>query len=555
MKLTQDLHTRNIRGDIFGGVTAAVVALPLALDFGVASGAGPIVGLYGAIAVGFFAALFGGTAMQISGPTGPMTVVMATIFSAYIAADPHTGLATAFGVVIIAGVFQILFGLCRLGKYFILVPYPVISGFMSGIGIIIIILQLGPLLGQDATGDVLGSLKQLPHSIGNANINAVILGLMSLSIATFWPKSLGKYLPGALAALIIGTLVFVIVMPSAGINVIGVISASSVSFDLPHFEIPLLKNMLRDGLLLATLGAIDSLLTSLVADSMTKTHHHSDRELVGQGIGNVVAGFVGGLPGAGATMRTMVNINAGGKTAVSGMVHAVVLLVIVLGAAPLAKNIPNAVLAGILIKVGLDIIDKGFLLRFFRLPHFTQALMIGVLLLTVFVDLITAVVVGIFIVNIVTISRLTHLQLDNLLITNGDDEDGAIGSAAEQELLRQAEGQIVLFHLHGPLSYGVARGVQGRLRAYTSHKILILDLTGASLVGITTSIAIEQIIIDAHETHKTVFLTGISLNARRSLMKLNIIDLVPSDFIFPFRRQAIEKASQLLSSSAPPTQQ
>ncbi|MEQ8494061.1 MAG: SulP family inorganic anion transporter, partial [Gammaproteobacteria bacterium] len=378
--------TSHLRGDLFGGLTAGVVALPLALAFGEASGAGPIAGLWGAIFVGFFAALLGGTQTQVSGPTGPMVVVFAGIYGAL-----HGNVALVFAAVVLAGVLQIAFGVFRLGQYIRLVPYPVVSGFMSGIGCIIIALQLSRLFGHEpeASGTI-PALTAVPAAVTDPVWPALVVGMLTLAIVFYWPKSLAKYVPGPLAALIIGTLVSTVYR---GAPILGDIPTGLPSFVLPAFSHDTFLIVLESAFILALLGAIDSLLTSLVADNMTRTRHNSDRELIGQGIGNTVAGLFGAIPGAGATMRTVVNIRTGGRTRLSGMIHSLLLLAVVLVLSPLAQQIPHAVLAGILLKVGYDIIDFSYLLRAHKGPRWDLALMLLVLGMTVFVDLITAVAV------------------------------------------------------------------------------------------------------------------------------------------------------------------
>ena len=308
------LHFNNLRGDFFGGVTAAIVALPLALAFGVTSGAGPIAGLYGAICTGFFAALFGGTPSQITGPTGPMTVVIASIFTTLVARNPDNGLAMGFTVVILGGALQIVMGVLRLGKYITLMPYTVVSGFMSGIGVIIILLQIAPLVGYPGASGVMSSVGQLPTVLANINPVAAGLGTLTLAIVFFMPARVKRLVPAPLIALVVCTLISVGLFPADALPRIGDIPSGLPSPHLPYFSWVELKDILVYSVMLAVLGAIDSLLTSLVADNMTRTQHVSDRELVGQGIGNMVSGLLGGLPGAGATMRTVINIKSGGKT-------------------------------------------------------------------------------------------------------------------------------------------------------------------------------------------------------------------------------------------------
>ncbi|MGK7915888.1 MAG: SulP family inorganic anion transporter, partial [Prochloraceae cyanobacterium] len=278
MSITNKIHLRNLQGDIFGGITAAVIALPMALTFGVASGAGASAGLWSAILVGFLAALFGGTPTLISEPTGPMTVVMTAIIANLTAANPEQGLAMAFTVVMLAGVFQIIFGVLKLGKYVTLMPYTVISGFMSGIGVILIILQTAPFLGQASPkGGEIGTVQNLPTLIAGINPLETVLAGLTVAILFLYPSKLKKFLPPLLLALIVGTLISVLLFGNADIRRIGEISVGLPSLQLPTFSAAQIQTMLFDALVLGMLGCIDALLTSLVADSLTRTEHNSNK--------------------------------------------------------------------------------------------------------------------------------------------------------------------------------------------------------------------------------------------------------------------------------------
>ncbi|MEL6496102.1 MAG: SulP family inorganic anion transporter [Cyanobacteria bacterium J06623_7] len=544
MQLVNGLHSKNIRGDFFGGVTAAVVALPLALAFGVSSGAGASAGLYGAIIVGFFAALFGGTPSQISGPTGPMTVVIATVFSGISSGDASNSMAIAFTVIMLGGIFQILFGLMRLGKYITLMPYTVISGFMSGIGLIIILLQVGPFFGHQASANVVQSVKLFPEFVRDYNPYALALGLLTLAIVFGCPRPLSRLIPSPLLALIIGTTAAVVIghyNPDHGLRLIGDIPSG-----LPHLHVPSLDwHQYRDifgyGLMLAVLGSIDSLLTSLVADNITQTQHDSDRELIGQGIGNLISGLCGGLPGAGATMRTVINVKSGGKTPISGMVHALVLLIIVLKAGDLTANIPHAVLAGILFKVGIDIIDWSFIKRAHQISLKATGLMYIVMFLTVFVDLITAVAVGVFFANLLTVKNLSDLQSKKIkAITNPDDEIDL--NIAERHILKKARGKIILFNLTGPMSFGAAKTITQRISIVRQYEVLILDLSGVPMIGVTASLAIENMVKDACKNNHQVFLVGAEGKVRERLHKMKLLNLLPPENCFQERIFALQKA-------------
>lgn len=539
--LVHGLKFNNLRGDIFGGVTAAIVALPLALAFGVTSGAGPIAGLYGAICVGFFGALFGGTPAQVSGPTGPMTVVMASTFASLVAKNPETGLAMAFTVVILGGLFQILMGILRLGKYITLMPYTVISGFMSGVGVIIIVLQIGPLFGHIGTAGVVNSLLSIPAILRDVNPVAMGLGGLTLGIVFLAPARLNRILPAPLIALVVGTVLSVVLFSESGIPRIGDIPSGLPELQMPHFEWVHLRDMLGYSIMLGTLGALDSLLTSLVADSITRTQHDSDRELIGQGIGNCIAGLCGGLPGAGATMRTVINVQSGGKTPISGMTHALVLAVIVLGAGSLTEPIPHAVLAGILIKVGIDIIDWGFLKRAHRLSTKGAGLMYLVMGLTVFVDLVTAVAVGVFLANLLTIKSLTDLQIKEVkAVTYGDDEDWL--SPEERSLLKAAKGHILMFRLSGPMSFGAAKAISRQMSIVENYDVLILDLTDVPRLGITALLAIETMLKDAIDKGHEVFLVGAKGQVYRRLQCLEILQQLALHHQIPDRLSALQQA-------------
>ncbi len=547
MQLFHGLHFKNMRGDIFGGLTAAIVALPLALAFGVSSGAGAIAGLYGAVFVGFFAALFGGTPSQISGPTGPMTVVMAAVFTSVAGDNSETGLALAFTVVMLGGIFQILFGILQLGKYITLIPYTVVSGFMSGIGIIIILLQIGPFFGHQASANVIAAVQNIPRFISQANPAATILGVITLIIVFGLPTRLNRIIPSPLLALIVGTIISLLVFSDSDLNRIGKIPIGLPSINFPMLQFSELRNIVGYGLMLATLGSIDSLLTSLVADSITRTNHNSDRELIGQGIGNVFAGLFGGLPGAGATMRTVINVKSGGKTPVSGIIHALILFLIVIRFGFLTENIPLAVLAGILIKVGIDIIDWSFLKRAHQISLKATGLMYLVMVLTVFVDLITAVGVGIFVANLLTVKSLSDLQRDSIKAITTPDEDIVLNDE-ERYILKKARGKMLLFRLGGPMSFGAAKSLSQRMGMMGKYDVLILDFREVPLMGVTASLAIENMVKEALGKRRAVFIVGAKGAVRERLRKMKVLQLLPPENILADRLEALQRAYALINN-------
>jgi SulP family sulfate permease len=556
MQLTNTINFKNVQGDIFGGLTAAVIALPMALAFGVASGAGASAGLWGAVLVGFFAALFGGTPTLISEPTGPMTVVMTAVIAHLTATNPENGLAMAFTVVMMAGIFQILFGVLRLGRYITLMPYTVISGFMSGIGIILIILQTAPFLGQASPkGGVVGTIQNLPELLSNINPSETILASLAVALLYLTPKAVRKVVPPQLISLIAGTVVALVFFNNVDIRVIGEIPMGLPALHVPMFNASEFRLMIVDALLLAMLGCIDALLTSLVADSLTRTEHNSDKELIGQGLGNVMSGLFGGIAGAGATMGTVVNIKSGGRTALSGLTRALILFVIVSVAAPLVAPIPLAVLAGIAIKVGIDIVDWSFLKRAHQVSTKAAAIMYGVILLTVFVDLIVAVGVGVFVANILTIERLTKLQSQRVkTITDADDE--IILSPTEMQILDRAEGRILLFHLSGPMIFGVSKAIAREHNAIQQYESLVLDLSDVPVLGVTSSLAIENAINEAIEQGRHVFIVGATGSIQRRLEKLGILAKIPTHHLVMQRQEALVRAMELIDidaeNNAPP---
>ena len=545
MQLFYGLHFKNLRGDIYGGLVAAVVALPLALAFGVASGAGAIAGLYGAIFVGFFAALFGGTPAQVSGPTGPMTVVMAGIIAQF-GHEP----ALAFTAVILGGGLQILLGASGIGQYITLMPYPVISGFMSGIGCIIIILQLGPLVGHAAKQEgVLATLTALPEFFTDPVYDAVIAGLLTLGIVFFTPERIGKLAPPPLLALLVGTPLIALFLPNA--PVIGTIPTGFPTLIMPTMHLDAITLVMEEAVVLALLGSIDSLLTALVCDNMTRTQHDSNRELVGQGIGNMVAGLFGGLPGAGATMRSVVNVRTGGRTPISGVLHSLVLVAILVGVGPLAERIPLAVLAGILLKVGVDIIDWRFLRHVFQAPRADVLIMSIVLLMTVLVDLITAVGVGMVLASLFFVKRMANLELANLKVITAPTEETQL-SDEEAAILSRNNGRIVLIHINGPMGFGSAKDMVRRLesvRQFANFKCVVLDLSAVPVIDGTAALSVEDMLrmVKAHRQH--LFFVGMQPAVTQVLEGFGVLKLVQPGHHYPRRLEALRHAAQAIDST------
>ena len=533
------LDASNLRGDIFGGLTAAVVALPLAIAFGVASGAGAVAGLYGAACVGLFAALFGGTPSQISGPTGPMTIVSASVFTLY-ADNP----GIAFTVVMMAGGFQILFGIMRLGRYVNLMPYPVISGFMTGIGVILIIMQLEPLLGYPSPDNVVNAITVLPNEVLHPNWHAVALGVIALCICLFTPAKINRIAPAPLIALVAASLLALGLTDAA---VLGAIPTGMPQLQFPTFLLEDLDGMLVSAAVLGALGAIDSLLTSLAADNVTRTFHDSDKELVGQGMGNVVAGIFGGLPGAGATIRTLTNVKAGGRTPLSGVLHAIIVLLVVLGLGPVLAYIPNAALAGILIKVGVDVIDWRFLKRMLRAPRVDVVLMAVVLTLTVLVDVITAVATGVVIASLIFVKESADLQIESIKALS-DPDHAPFLSPEEADMFRRCEGRLLILYLSGLMSFGAAKELSRRIGITGTFDVVLIDLHDVPKVDGSAALALEEIVDQAVSAGQDVLMVGLSAPVARLLGQMGILERFKETTRFATRREALEYAAKRASS-------
>lgn len=540
-----------IKGDIFGGVTTAIISLPLALAFGVASGAGAEAGLWGAILVGLFAALFGGSSTLISEPTGPMTVIMTAVITSMMAKYPDSGLAMAFTVVIMAGAFQILIGTLRLGKYVTLMPYSVVSGFMSGIGVILIILQLSPLLGQPApAGGVIGTLSALPDTLSNMKFRELLLGALTLAVLFYLPKKYRRYVPAQLVALVAVTLVSILIFDTDSIRRIGEIPAGLPSIVIPHFTADMFVSMVIDALVLGTLGCIDTLLTAVIGDSLTRKEHDSDKELRGQGIANMISGLFGALPGAGATMGTVTNIQVGARSPVSGIVRALVLAMVVLVAAKLTAPIPMAVLAGIAVYVGFNILDWSFIQRAHKVSLPGMGIMYGVMLLTVFVDLIVAVGLGVFISNIIIIEKLSRAQSRQVKAISDADDDGVPLTPSERKLLDKASGKVLFFYLSGPMIFSVSKAISRQHSSIADFQVMILDLSDVPMIDVTVGLALENAIKDAQDVNCEVYLLCPSESTREQLEKFHILGLIAEGNNCYSREGALNAALAYIESKA-----
>lgn len=517
--------TANLKGDILGGITAGIIALPLAIAFGVSSGLGATAGLYGAIIVGLLASIFGGTPTQISGPTGPLTVLAASI----IAANSETP-EIIFAALFLSGIFQIIFGIFKLGKLVNFIPYPVISGFMSGIGTIIILLQSNSVLGIEFSGTPIEGLFNAIKSVGSTNLQALLLGIITLLIVFFTPKKLAKIVPPPLLALIIGTSISVFF--NFNVPTIGEIPSDFPALKFPEFHINQIETIIPIALTIAVLGSIDTLLTSLVADSMTKTKHRSNRELIGQGIGNLTASLFGGLASCGATMRTAVNIRSGGRTKMSGVIHSIFLILIVAFLAQIASKIPLAILAGILIKVGVSIIDYKFLKVIKIAPKNDLLVMLLVYFITIFDDLILAVGVGVvmssilFAANAAKETNVKLREIPNDTTTNYINEDAA--------------NNIMIMHIDGTLFFGTASQIASRVEEVWDTKAVILDCSNIKTIDISGVFALEDLILTLKSRDVRVITIFNNRDIAALALKLGLRKIITSKDIAFSTAEAVE---------------
>ncbi|MCY4111343.1 MAG: SulP family inorganic anion transporter [Chloroflexi bacterium] len=536
-------YTRQaLRGDLFGGVAAAVVGLPFALAFGVASGLGPMAGLYGAIAVGFFAAVFGGTRSQISGPTAPIAMAMAVVVATH--AD---SMAEAFTVVIMAGLIQTLLGAIRVGRFVAYAPFSVISGLLSGVGIIIILVQTLPFVGAPvAIGGPVETVRAWLDARHDVNYSALAIAVVTLAVVVAWPKRLRTYLPPTLVALLAGTLLSALWLSDT--PVVGDVSAGLPELQLPDVSVDALAGAVLPALIIALLGAIDSLLTSRVADSMTRTRHDQNRELIGQGIGNMAVGFIGGLPGAGVTPGTVANLRAGGRTPVSGALRAAILLALVLALGRYVEFIPHAALAGILIKIGWDIIDWQFLTRIHRVQPEHLLVMAVTLGLTLVLDLVTAVAIGLIAAAVASARQFERLDMDSVVSTPLPEQSAGPGSDGSGKETSFAE-RVGLVSLTGSFSVISASKLINTISAdIRLREVVILDFSDTVYMDDSAALVLERMIDMAIAEDTTCVVMGLGGRAAITLHALNVLRRVPADHFVATLDDAQATARRLLES-------
>lgn len=599
----------NLKGDFLGGLTAGIVALPLALAFGAQTALGPMAGLYGAIAIAILAALFGGTATQVSGPTAPMTVVSSAIIASALMETGAETVADALPLILatffLAGFIEMIFGIIKLGRYIKYIPYPVVSGFMSGIGVIIVITQLFPLLGYNPANDEALVESRMIHAeeqilegiireeeqkgalkgvMGGAVISATNAAFAKVSpeqiltearkqakrqasgtvgtlknflrpfqtnginwlnfllaigtiVVIYGFKRITTAIPSSLVALVIFTFAAFFFIEPGAIPVIGEVQKGLPPFYFGFFgelaNTSTLALVLKFAFTLAALGAIDSLLTSVVADNITKTKHDPDQELIGQGIGNMGAAFIGGLPGAGATMRTVINVNSGGKTKISGIMAGVFLLAVLLGLSGIVQYIPNGVLAGILITVGIGIIDyKGF--RHLKvIPRGDAAVMLLVLVLTVFVGLLEAVGFGMVLAALLFMKKTADTVEKG--VASGSLTEFSLEQSWEDEgdLVERLGQKVFIKHLDGPLFFGFVSSFQAIMQKLQNIEAVVIRMDRVPYIDQSGLYAMEDAVLSLQLKGIAVVFVGMNEQVRSMMER---IDLVPAlvDYAYCF---------------------
>ena len=522
-QLPQRYSFQSMFGDVLGGITAAVVGLPVALAFGVSSGLGPAAGIYGAVAVGFFAAVFGGTRSLISGPTGSMTVAMAVIVTSY-----AENMAQAFTIVIMAGLIQMLFGFLRIGRFVSYTPYSVVAGFMTGVGIIILSVQILPFMGADpVTGGPVEAMRTFSGIIEGFDISAVGIAGVTLGVAIIWPSRLDKYLPSTLVALFAGIIVTVLWFSNAP-------TIGSVPTDLPVLKMPALSfdalvRAIEPAMVLALVGSADTLLTALVGDSMTRARHDPNKELFAQGLGAVVTGFIQGLPGSGATPSTIANIRAGGTTIVAGVIAVVILVVMILALEDYVAKIPNALLAGVLMKVALDTIEWRFVTRLLRIQREHMVVMLLTLGLTVFLDLVTAIAVGMIAAAVTSARQFERLELDSVVSVPILDQS-FFGGRAREDDLESFTARVGLVALRGSFTVASSRKLLDTIgEDIREHEVVILDFSNTVYIDESAAMVIERLIETATSYETGCIVMGLAGMPARNLEALNILKHVPLD--------------------------
>ena len=541
-RLRLSYHPRQLSGDVFGGLTTAATVLPVSLAYGVATGLGPVAGMYGSIVVGLCASIFGGSAARIAFPAAAMVVGMIVVLTQH-----ASNAAEAFTIVMLAGLIQIALGVLRIGRFVTYTPYSMIAGFTSGIGITIIIIQTLPFLGvASAPGGLLGIIRSWPQAVLSLNLHAVVVGLAALAICVFWPRRFRRFAPEPLVALIVSTALAALWLRDA--PVIGQLPTALPTLQMPVLSAGLLVSAIQPALTLALIGSVNSLVACLVADSLTRARHKSNRELVGQGIANVAAGVLGALPGAGSTSGTTVNIRAGGSSPVSGALCALVLLALILGLGRIAEPIPLAALAAILIKTGWDIIDWRLITRIRYVQRDYLLVMLLTLCVTVFVDLVTAIVLGLIVAGFARAREAERLELGRVISVPVLDRAFFSGADADVD---QFSARVGLVDLRGQFSFASANELAWRVGSdIEEHEVVIFDFSNTIHMDDSAALVMERLITAAGATNTECIVLNLSGTVSDTLKSLNVFRRLPEERFVNGLDDARELAKTLLDDDS-----
>ncbi|MCG3111590.1 MAG: SulP family inorganic anion transporter [Candidatus Manganitrophus sp. SB1] len=523
----------DVSGDFWGGVTSAVVALPLALAFALASGVDAKYGLYTAIVAAVVASVFGGSKVQITGPTGAMAVILAGIVAQY-------GIEKLWVAAVLAGIIQIALGLSRMGRFALYIPHPLIAGFTNGIAVIIFAGQLNNAFGFQipAAGGATffeGLYTTLTHLPG-LNLSALLLTATVVLIMLFMPVSITRRVPASLIGLTAAT-------AAAALFQLNVPTIGAIPHVLPMPHLPAgawgdLHTLLRPALALAALGSIESLLSAVVADSMMASERHdSNKELFGQGLANIVTAFFQGIPATGAIARTAVNVRSGAKSRLSSIFHSLALVLIMFFFAEFASHIPLAALAGILMVTSIRMVEWENTRAIFRAPEADRIVLLITFAVTVAFDLILAVEIGLISAGLLFIRRMSELGIMNQSV----DE---IVQSPEKAAPIQVCPYVVVVRIAGPLFFGAAEKFMNEIKKRIDMKVLILRLGQVNMIDATGAMAFRAIIDHTERIGAKLYISSLQPQVRFVLTQMGLMEMIPEGRVFDHADQAIRAASE-----------
>jgi len=525
------LHT-NIMGDILSGITVAIIALPLALAFGEISQLGPVAGIWGAIAGGIVGGLFGGCMVGVSGPTAPKAAQIAAFMGFFVIGTTNEpDLIAAFSIIFLSGLILVGISMLKISRFIHYTPYPVIAGFMCGIGMIVILTQINAFVGLKAEKNIHQVFENFGHTIQNINVEALYVSIPSLLILLFWGifEKKVKFLeniPSPLMALIVGTGIAYFMnleIPYIGDKMGSETETKIFSIYLP--DLTRLSEFMGPAFALAGLAVLDSLLSCKVADNLTGIRHSSDRETFGQGMANIAAGLFGGVTTATATMRTVANIKFGGKTPLASIVHGITLLAILLGLGFLVAAIPAACLAAILFKVGIDILDYRIIPVLRKLPITDLLIFITVLFITVYEDLMIAIIIGIIFALIRSLKEIKLTYHHKTIPLS--KSDFILEGQNEKDLDKLP---VSILQPQGSLFFGSIESLLNTYATVPKHKILIVDMSFITMIDLSGTYALEDLIKGAKTKNIEVFVFNANPYVKAIIEKIDFIKNIGKDY-------------------------